>query len=490
MQCRYLVRISIFSLFVGLLLTQPVHRAHAAPAAQTVPVYALPGTLRAAQEQPFSTYLVTNDGGLYALFSATPEVESRMLHLRTANPHQVVQVWGDLYPQGRQYTGPEIVVSAIEPAEPPAAVPVTSTTPAATPVPIAGALAVGRFDYVNLHASPSNDSPVVGQLVMGQACPIIGRNSTNTFLLVQCAATPAGWVTSTVVTIQGNPAMIPVVGATSPDLATPSPTPTPAILNWRASYYANRDLAGQPATVQDVPDVNFNWGTGSPNPVLPVDNFSARYERTLAFAPDTYRLCLCNLDDGGRLWIDGVLVLDAWQEGSARNQFIDRALGGDHAIRVDYFEATNLAGLQFVTLGAAQNAEDWIASYWGNTTLEGQPLVTRIDGRGSYPLDENWGSGSPASGVIGADFWSARWQAIYYFSAGTYLLNVASDDGIRVYFDGRLVANVWQDGEKQFSVRLLGMGEGEHQVTVELYERTGNAYVRVWWAQERGPTPQ
>jgi hypothetical protein len=39
-------------------------------------------------------------------------------------------------------------------------------------------------------------------------------------------------------------------------------------------------LVGSPVLVQDVSEVNFQWGFGSPGPSVPTDYFSARYERT------------------------------------------------------------------------------------------------------------------------------------------------------------------------------------------------------------------
>jgi hypothetical protein len=60
------------------------------------------------------------------------------------------------------------------------------------------------------------------------------------------------------------------------------------------------------------------------------------------------------------------------------------------------------------------------------------------------------------------------------------------DDGIRVYIDGIRILDNWGDGYKEFQNTFHGLGGGNHQITVEYYERGGTAFVRVWWWKEDG----
>jgi hypothetical protein len=62
------------------------------------------------------------------------------------------------------------------------------------------------------------------------------------------------------------------------------------------------------------------------------------------------------------------------------------------------------------------------------------------------------------------------------------------DDGIRLYIDGLLVLDHWRDGYKEVSNRVIGVGAGQHTITVEYYERTGNAAVRAWWYRDSAYT--
>ena len=55
------------------------------------------------------------------------------------------------------------------------------------------------------------------------------------------------------------------------------------------------------------------------------DNFSARWTRMVTFEAGTYRF-RATVDDGARLFVDGVLVIDEWRDGAQREVTGVRAL--------------------------------------------------------------------------------------------------------------------------------------------------------------------
>src|SRR6266481_8497341 len=63
--------------------------------------------------------------------------------------------------------------------------------------------------------------------------------------------------------------------------------------------------------------INFNWGTGSPDPSVNVDLFSARWTGNFTFTASNYQFTAVT-DDGMRFYVDGVLVPfdqgDAWKD--------------------------------------------------------------------------------------------------------------------------------------------------------------------------------
>ena len=58
---------------------------------------------------------------------------------------------------------------------------------------------------------------------------------------------------------------------------------------WTINYYNNTDWAGYPVMTQYSPYISFNWGTGSPSPAVPVDNFTARMTTDAFFYAGTYQ---------------------------------------------------------------------------------------------------------------------------------------------------------------------------------------------------------
>lgn len=119
--------------------------------------------------------------------------------------------------------------------------------------------------------------------------------------------------------------------------------------NWSAAYFNNPSLSGTPVYSEIVPTgINFNWSTGSPNPAVPVDNFSARYTSSQVIpVAGTYQF-VATSDDGIRVFVNNQLVLD---------RFIGRPLTTDTfqlnlpagvvTMVVEYFEGIDQAAVQF-----------------------------------------------------------------------------------------------------------------------------------------------
>ena len=82
------------------------------------------------------------------------------------------------------------------------------------------------------------------------------------------------------------------------------------------------------------------------------------------------------------------------------------------------------------------------------------------------------------------DNWNARWTGEFPFESGNYIFRARSDDGVRVYIDQTLVIDGWSDGPVDRSNRFLGIGGGNHTMTVDYYKRSGNGYLQVWWSRD------
>ena len=77
------------------------------------------------------------------------------------------------------------------------------------------------------------------------------------------------------------------------------------------------------------------------------DNFSARFQRTQNISTGTYRVTTSS-DDGVRVSIDNVLVIDNWNVQPVTTVSQDVIImNGNHQITIEYFEAEALAELHF-----------------------------------------------------------------------------------------------------------------------------------------------
>ena len=108
--------------------------------------------------------------------------------------------------------------------------------------------------------------------------------------------------------------------------------------DWKARYYNNRKMKGDAVLDRYEDEVNHNWGTGSPDPVVAADNFSAVWTRQVTFEEDLYVFNV-DVDDAVRLWVDGDLLIDNWMDGT-RSLRAERKFSSKRKreVRVEYYE--------------------------------------------------------------------------------------------------------------------------------------------------------
>ncbi|HRW08450.1 MAG TPA: LysM peptidoglycan-binding domain-containing protein [Caldilineaceae bacterium] len=121
-------------------------------------------------------------------------------------------------------------------------------------------------------------------------------------------------------------------------------------------------------------------------------------------------------------------------------------------------------------------ADGWTGTYFNNKYFEGSPVLVRQDGAVNF----DWGGGGPGNGVPD-DRFSVIWERSTYVKAGTYRFYAMSDDGVRVFVDGHLIIDQWNEHPTQSYFGDIYLGEGQHSLRVEYYEEGGVANIRVWW---------
>jgi len=281
----------------------------------------------------------------------------------------------------------------------------------------------------------------------------------------------------------------------------PAPAPSSSYRQWKGEYFNNPELAGAPSVVRNDYAIAFNWGLGWPNSKISAERFSVRWTRTANLSEGVYRFTM-NVDDGARLFVDNILVIDQWHTYSGQAYTVDVPLGaGNHVARMEYFEDTGIAfaylSYQQVAWGpvypmvtpipgqpptpppppaTGTTGGAWTCTYYGNQFLD-DPIASVI----APVLNFNWGDASPYPGVP-KDLWSMRCTSTQYFpSSGLYQFNAQMDDGARVFVDGNAVISSWTNHAGATEVGTINLGAGPHTVTVEYYEFGHDALIAVWW---------
>ena len=107
----------------------------------------------------------------------------------------------------------------------------------------------------------------------------------------------------------------------------------------KGQYYKDNALASLIKTQTDA-QVNFDWGTGSPGTSIGADNFSIRWSgNVLTQEGGTYSFST-ETDDGVRLWINNVLVIDKWTTLGTFAAPITLAANTKYTVKMEYKELT------------------------------------------------------------------------------------------------------------------------------------------------------
>ena len=107
----------------------------------------------------------------------------------------------------------------------------------------------------------------------------------------------------------------------------------------KGEYFDNMNLSGKPVLTRVDSMINFNFGTGAPAPGLPKDHFSIRW-RGKIIPRDTVRYIGISTDDGGRLYLNGTLLIDDWTDHAetAHKVKVDLIPGREYEVEVDQYD--------------------------------------------------------------------------------------------------------------------------------------------------------
>lgn len=123
-----------------------------------------------------------------------------------------------------------------------------------------------------------------------------------------------------------------------------------------------------------------------------------------------------------------------------------------------------------------------LGSYFAGTGFD-RPLFERIDRQIYFSdLDSPFPSDLPQQGF------SVRWTGqLEAPRPGLFVLATKSDDGLRMWLDGKLVIDDWTEHAEKSNRASLELSGGWHDFRIEYYQKAGTASVKLFWAQPGGP---
>ncbi|MEK7570829.1 MAG: PA14 domain-containing protein [Patescibacteria group bacterium] len=270
------------------------------------------------------------------------------------------------------------------------------------------------------------------------------------------------------------------------DLAATQPVTQPTT-SYNAEYFDNKTLTGTPLLTRNDETINFNWENGSPDPQVPLDNFSARWTKNASFEAGVY-IFTATADDGVRVKVDGEVIIDKWIDQGSTTYEVEKTLtAGNHTVIVEYYENGGGSVMHF----AYEKTDDstptvgFAAEYFANQMLTGQPAVTRID----PDINFNWADTAPDA-TLPINQFSARWTKNETFAEdGTYEFSITADDGVRLSIDNELVLDKWLDQAATTYKIQKALTAGTHTIKVEYYEAWGDAVAKLSYAKIGGTPP-
>ena len=188
---------------------------------------------------------------------------------------------------------------------------------------------------------------------------------------------------------------------------------------------------------------------------------------------------------GGSGYVDSssnVHALDAIKARLGEGVVVNYARGGDMGD-----EALPAIPSALLTPADGKPGEHGLkGEYFANQTLQGPPALVRTDAT----VDFQWGGGAPDP-KLPIDHFSVRWTGRFTPAvSGEYRLGIASDDGSRLFLDGKQIVDAWGDHALQSATTKVTLEAGRaYDIRLEFYENSADAAM-ILGMRAPGPAPE
>lgn len=208
-----------------------------------------------------------------------------------------------------------------------------------------------------------------------------------------CEGTRAYTIRAGCPTVTISPATLPssAVGTPYSQALTAAP-----VIGLTGQYYSGTNFNTLLLTRNDA-SIDFDWGSGAPATGLPSDVFSVRWQGNIVPATSGSYVFRTTADDGIRLWVNNVLVINQWRDQSPTNYAATVTLtaGTVVPIRMEFYENGGGAVARLYWSGpnfASQPLTQWQSYTW--SVVEGSLPAGLTLNNASGVI-----SGTPTSGI-------------------------------------------------------------------------------------------
>jgi beta-glucosidase len=151
-------------------------------------------------------------------------------------------------------------------------------------------------------------------------------------------------------------------------------------------------------------------------------------------------------------------------------------------IKVTYSKGSSRDPINYVPVDRkflrADTAQGLNAEYFGNLTLSGTPVFSRLD----QGINFVWTLSSPNE-RLAKDQYSVRWKGeITAPSTGTYQIGLEGNDGYRLYLGDKLLIDQWE--KRSYHTQLVPFAFEQNKaypIHIEFKEPKGNAHIKLIW---------
>lgn len=142
---------------------------------------------------------------------------------------------------------------------------------------------------------------------------------------------------------------------------------------------------------------------------------------------------------------------------------------------------SGVAIASFINSSAIGNGTGLQGAYYSNQlkTFNDPATLVRIDTN----INFNWGNGAPDP-AISADDFTVRWTgSVQPQFNETYTFYTTTDDGVRLWVNGRLLVDEWIDqGPTTYPGTITLKAQEFYNIRMEYYENAGGAVARLAWS--------